>query len=159
MGFGDSATQIIFFILLVIVSSSLVLLFSDFTQSQESMSDSQSSRFVEQLETSVSVTSIAYDPNSEQMLLYIRNTGLRDIPLSELLLIINGDFFHMNNADYVIEEGSGPSFENILEVDGILRVQATISQTTTLFQVQVQVFGNTAFSNAMPINTVAVIPP
>ncbi len=156
MGFGDSAVQIIFFVVIVIVVSSLIVIVSNQLDANQELARTHSNTLSHSLMTSISLVNIAYDPNSEQFVVYLKNTGLQDVDVNAINLYVNSQFISPAQQTIVFEDSD--TFSQLLEPQDVVRIQTTLSNQTNTFFVQIEL-GTIFIQDRIVLDSFAFIPP
>ena len=130
MGFGTLAANIIMFIALLILASSVVFIMSTYVQeTQESLTE-QKNRLVDEIRTSITIDSISY--TNETLTIYSTNIGTTNLRLETIDLFIDGIRIPRTSRTITIEPDTlvgGPSIWNPREV---IKVETGISLNGTV---------------------------
>ncbi len=92
MGFGDVVSQTIFFIAILGISVTLIMLFNNYVSSASASIESSRSRMVDQMSTHFDITNVYHENNTNTTHVYVLNTGESKIMPEDMDAYINSRF-------------------------------------------------------------------
>ncbi|MBN2881161.1 hypothetical protein JXM83_03845 [Candidatus Woesearchaeota archaeon] len=105
MGFSETATQVIFFMAVLIVSTFVVVFFNDYSREAVDSANIQRQQLSEKLKTSASIDIINFDDstNPDTINAYVKNTGLVTINYEDLDLYVDNVRIPRDNLNRTIQ--------------------------------------------------------
>ncbi|MCB9358842.1 hypothetical protein H6503_02840 [Candidatus Woesearchaeota archaeon] len=151
MGFGSIAAQMIMFIAIVTIATSVVFVLNNYTQQTTDSLKTEKDRVVDVLKTDITITSIAFDNSTNTTTVYIKNTGKTKLSLNYTEFYIDGLRFSPNNRTSSIEADTEKANVLAWEPTEIARFAVTYNLSSGIHTLRIAasngVYDEDTFSN------------
>ncbi|NQZ84573.1 MAG: hypothetical protein HRU03_02545 [Nanoarchaeales archaeon] len=113
-GFGGVASTLIMFIAIIGVTTGMVMSFQNYFIQTKTVLDSQQKQTNQKLKTFITITNVFYDDSSDNLRIYVKNTGSISIDTGFVDVFVDNDF-EGNLSTY--EAGTTDLIENLITAD------------------------------------------
>jgi archaellum component FlaF (FlaF/FlaG flagellin family) len=123
MGFGSVAAQVIFFIAVVMIASSIVVIANEQMQDNAQAYRIRSERLNNQISTSISILSITYNESIPRIDIYARNDGKTKLILDNTDVFVDGLRVSRSDRSIVVEPDTDIGNALIWDPSEIIHIQ------------------------------------
>lgn len=106
MGFGDVVSQTIFFIAILGISVTLIMLFNNYVSSTSATMESNRNRMVDQMNTHFEITNVFHESDTNITHVYVLNTGENKHRPEEIDAYINSRFISRTDLNTTLVEST-----------------------------------------------------
>lgn len=132
MGFGTIVANIIMFIAVLMLASSILLIMNVYVQETQESLNEQKNRLVDELRTAITIDSVSYDNSTNTLTIYSTNIGTTNLQPETVDLYIDGIRISRASRSITLEPDTlvgGPTIWNPREV---ARIETSLSLEGTV---------------------------
>lgn len=137
MGFGNVAAQIIFFVAVIMIAATVVILANDQLQENAQAYKSQSERLSEELRSDITITSLYYNDTSNELTVYVQNTGKTKMQVNLTDLYVNSLRIPYADRTVTIEADTDVGSSLIWDPSEIIRIQSTQNLDNSIHTIRI----------------------
>lgn len=139
MGFGGIGSQLIMFIAVITIATSVAIMISGESDKTSDALQSQNSRVVDKIKTDITITSINYNtaPSPDVTTVYIKNTGNTKIDPQGVDIFLNGYRYGYNNRSTSIEADTSTGSPLSWDPTEVLKITITENLASNIYDVRV----------------------
>jgi len=112
MGFGSIASQIIMFIAIIILSTSLVFMYRSVIEDAANSMNEQSKQLSNKLKTDIEIVSVSYNNVTEVITAYVKNVGKTKLDVDMVDVFVDHERIYRNTQNRTITVLSDTEIQN-----------------------------------------------